>query len=421
MSTRLATNRRRATPHRRCGDPSATTVKSVRSIASRGVRLKSFVRYLLVFACLLLPRVAHADELRVVSWNVWGVPYVTPSTDARIDAIADAVAPLEVDVLALQEVWEPEHGERLRERLAAIGLTHTIHWIDEDRREQSGLMIASRWPIEELAFERFAMGGDPLVPWHVDYMADKGVALVRVDAPGRSFVLANTHLQAVYGGFEYTPIRIGQMLQLAALLARVEGPLVVAGDLNTRQEELGFRALVARSGLADAAPGFGIDALLHRGGLRTLGHVRAFDRPLPTREGTMRLSDHDALVVDLGFAPEAPREAGLRDAHVASLRDWTSEGWLRVRDELRAFATVNGADWSRVGGGYRVVGLVALAFVASRWRRRRRRHVLRALAVTALALLYLGFAYGPSEASVFERLLRETTLEASVPAVASAT
>lgn len=394
----------------------------MRSIATRGVRLQRQVRHLLIFAWLVVPRVAHADELRVVSWNVWGVPYVTPSVDARIDAVADAVAPLRVDVLALQEVWEPEHGERLRERLAAIGLTHTIHWIDEDRGEQSGLMIASRWPIEELAFERFAMGGDPLVPWHVDYMADKGVALVRVDAPGRSFVLANTHLQAAYGAFEYTPIRIGQMLQLAALLRRVDGPLVVAGDLNTRQEELGFRALVARTGLVDAAPGFGIDALLHRGGLHALRHHRAFDRALPTRDGAMRLSDHDALVVDLAFAPDAPREAGFRElATRDAMRDWTGASWVRVRDELRAFATVNGADWSRVGGGYRVVGLVALAFVASRWRRRRHRHRLRALALAALALLYLGFAYGPSEASVFERLLRETSLEASVAAVASAT
>ncbi len=388
------------------------------TLFERALPLEPHVRSFLLLACCLLPRVAHADELRVASWNVWGVPYVTPSVDARIDAVADAVAPLQVDVLALQEVWEPEHGERLRERLAAIGLSHTIHWIDEDRGEQSGLMVASRWPIEELAFERFAMGGDPLVPWHVDYMADKGVGLVRVDAPGRSFVLANTHLQAAYGAFEYTPIRVGQMLQLAELLRRVDGPLVVAGDLNTRQEELGFRALVARTGLVDAAPGFGIDALLHRGGLRTLGHLRALDQPLPTRDGAMRLSDHDALVVDLAFAADASRVASFREGFA---HDWTGAGWLRVRDELRAFASANGADWSRLGGGYRVIGLLALAFVVASWRRRRGRFRLRAIGLAAIALLYLGFAYGPSEASVLERLLRETSVEASATVAAAPT
>lgn len=377
----------------------------MRSIATRGVRLQRLVRFLLVFAWLFVPHVAHAEEtVRVVSWNVWGVPYVTPSLDARFDAIAEAVAPLRADVLALQEVWEPEHGTLLRERLAEIGLVHTIHWIDEGRR--SGLFIASRWPLEALAFERFRMGGDPLVPWHVDYMADKGVALVRVNAPGRSFLVANTHLQAAYGAFEYTPIRVGQMLQLAALLDRVEGPLVVAGDLNTRQEELGFRALVARTGLVDAAPGFGIDALLHRGGLVTLGHRRALDDRFPTRDGSMRLSDHDALVVDLAFGPDAPREASFR---AASTRHWLGTGSALVRDELRAFATANGADWSRLGGGYRVVGLLAFAFVVARWRRPRWRRSTRALALAALVLLYLGFAYGPSESGALERLLQEST------------
>ena len=39
-----------------------------------------------ILALLLVPAFAHAqpaEHVRVVSWNVWGVPYVTPHLDAR--------------------------------------------------------------------------------------------------------------------------------------------------------------------------------------------------------------------------------------------------------------------------------------------------------------------------------------------------
>lgn len=353
--------------------------------------MRPLLAILFSLAITLPAGAARADEtVRVVSWNVWGVPYVTPDIDARLAAVADAVAPLQPDVLALQEVWEPEHGDMLRAELAEIGLVHAIHWIGDER--QAGLFVASRWPIEEIAFERFRMGGFPLVPWHVDYLADKGVALVRVHAPTRAFVLADTHLQAAYGAFEYTPIRLGQMLQLAAILDRVEEPLVVAGDLNTTNDELGFRALVARAGLVDAAPGFGIDALLHRGGFTTLSHRRALDHEVALGDVSMRLSDHDALVVELAMTSAAV----------------ASSGWERVRGEVQAFVHARARDAAQLGGAHRLFGLALLALVIARWRRSTRRHSLRVAALTAFTLLYLGFAYGPHERDSLDRLLRET-------------
>lgn len=381
-------------------------------------RVARHLRLVCVFALVFTARPlgsteagrAHADDLspvagtatvarpeargaiRVVSWNVWGVPWVTPDLDARMAEVAPALAELEPDVVALQEVWTPEHGAKIIEALAARGLTHAIHYHDETERQQAGLLVASRWPIEEVAWLPFRTGGMPLVPWHVDYMANKGVSLVRVHAP-RPFILANTHLQAAYGPVRYTVTRLSQALELAMTLDAFDEPVVVAADLNAHDHELPFRALRARARLEDAAPGFGIDAVLHRGGFRTLGHHRALDGDVTLANGaTRRLSDHDALVVDL--APTAR----------VSL---PALAWSDVRGEAAAYVRSAGVLWSGDGSGLRFAGLFLLALVVARWRRRRA--VL--LGLTAAGLLYVGFFYGPNEHGELRRMLDEISAE----------
>ena len=340
---------------------------------------------------------AQADGLRVLTWNVWGVPWVSPDLDARIDAVAPAVAELGPDVVALQEVWEPVHGARLTAAFESAGYPHTLHFVEPGRR--GGLFVASRHPLRDLGYVAFSQGGVPLVPWHVDWMADKGVARVRVDAPGGAFVLANTHLQATYGAFEYTPIRLSQALELAEALDDIEEPVVVAGDVNTRQHELPFRVLRARAGLTDAAPGFGIDALLYRGGLAVREWRRALTERRDLGGGVRRaLSDHPALFVELDRAEPgaAPGSAPL--------------DWDRVREEALGWAASSRVEWDQASWGARLGGLAFVAFVVVLLRRRRRR-VGFALAACAAVLLYLGFVYGPAAHQGLKRTL--TALEAA--------
>src|SRR4051794_33966250 len=69
---------------------------------------------LAVLLLLALSAVAQAEapvKLRVLTWNVWGVPLVSTHLQARMRALPDAIAALEPDVILLQELWQKDHGE----------------------------------------------------------------------------------------------------------------------------------------------------------------------------------------------------------------------------------------------------------------------------------------------------------------------
>lgn len=358
-------------------------LRRLASIASRSPLVRSFAVLLLLAAA----SPAHAQRIRVVSWNVWGVPWVSPDVEARLAAVPEALAELSPDVVALQEVWEPAHGDLLAEGLRAIGLPHVQHVRGAGRK--GGLLVASRWPMDELGFVPFSMGRVGIVPWHVDYMANKGVARFRVHAPGGDFVFVDTHLQASYGG-RYATVRLSQSLELARALDAFTEPVIVAGDFNSRSHELPFRALRAAARLTDATPGFGIDGVLFRGGFRVLERRRALHAPRDLAGGARRrLSDHDAVFVELERAAVAAPPA---------------LDWRRVRAEAQRFAASSRAAWQQASWGARAAALFFVGLVAVFARRRRRRRAALGLALAAGLLLYLGFAYGPSE----ERGMGET-------------
>ena len=70
---------------------------------------------------------AYAEEatLKVLTYNIWGIPIITPARSARVEAIGDAIAELAPDLVTLQEVWLEEDAEALRGALEKIGLVHT--------------------------------------------------------------------------------------------------------------------------------------------------------------------------------------------------------------------------------------------------------------------------------------------------------
>ena len=338
----------------------------------------------MLLPAVLLPGVAHADAtVRVMSWNVWGIPYVSDDVEGRMARIVPAIAEHAPDVVALQEVWEAEHGDRLAADFRAGGWPHVRHFRGEGRK--GGLLIASRHPFRELGYVRFSMGDLPLVPWHVDWMADKGVARVRIDHPRGSFTFANTHLQAAYIGRRgYVTTRLSQAMELARTLAGDAGPLVLAGDINTRTNELGFRALQARARVLDAGIGARVDAIMQRG-FEVRSRAILFDEDRDVNGVAMPLSDHNAVMADL-VATEAP---------APFLR------WSEVRREVEAYLARDTSATKNVGIGVRFVSLVfAGAFAV--WARKRRRRWWRlywkrgaAFSFAAALLLYLGFAYFP--------------------------
>lgn len=258
---------------------------------------------------------APAPTLRVLSFNVWGIWVITPSRQARIAAIGPAVAAFEPDLVALQEVWLDEDAAVLAQAFRAAGLPHTRRF-SSTWPGDSGLMIASRHPISKTEFIEYDEGTHPSVPWHVDWMAGKGIARVRVETPAGPVDFANTHVQANYGGTGgYELVQLAQLLQAGEFLdSPRDVPLVVAGDLNVPCDSYVYRAFSLRAGLTPTDPKCRIDSVSVRAGpdraLRTLRVQDVLTEDFDLEDGARRpLSDHPAVLADLEIT-EAPTIAG---------------------------------------------------------------------------------------------------------------
>ena len=319
---------------------------------------------------------AHARpvELTVVSYNVWGVPMVSPDRGARIAEIARRLAGVDADLIALQELWVPEDADRIGAALADAGLPHQQRFgTSPDKQSESGLFIASRYPIEDARFEAFRVGTTPYIPWHLDWMARKGVALVRVATPAGPLHFANTHLQATYAMGDYTFVQVSQALQVAKMVRATDDsapPLLVVGDLNALPDDLPVRVLATRAGLRHASPSYEIDQVLSRSGTSVRAEVvdskTAFTDPVVFQTGQNRtLSDHPMVVTRYRLDDCEGCGAPLEQGHWGSV---AAEVVTHLRAELQ------GTERFMVFGRVATVALIALLG----WLLfRRRRHATR--------------------------------------------
>ncbi len=173
-------------------------------------------------------------RLRVVTWNVWGLRWISPRRAERIAALAREVAALRPDVVGFQEAFVAKDRATLAEALRPLGLEHTRYY--PSGLAGSGLFLASRYPIESEGFIRFAKNGRPERVDHGDWWAGKGLSLATVTLPGGvRLYLGNTHLHAGYRGNPYLDTRVAQAGQLVPWAQRVRAtgcPALWMGDWN---------------------------------------------------------------------------------------------------------------------------------------------------------------------------------------------
>ncbi len=341
--------------------------------------------------------------LRVLTYNIWGIPIITPARAERVAAIGEALAEIEPDLVALQEVWMERDALALTRALERAGLPH-VRSFATTFPGGSGLLVASRYPIEGAKFRKYSQGQIPHTPWHLDWIAGKGAAVVEVRTPAGPVHFSATHLQAGYGSDEYVPVQLSQMLEASAFLTRLpkrdDVPLILAGDLNADWDALPFRVLAARAGLSPTEDKCGIDAVLYRPGrrvdVRTLGVSKVFESPRDVDGEMIRLSDHGGVLVELALTP---RERPVTMLSIAQDR-WRAvvdessvlilERLRRAEDDLVRHRVFSGTAF-----------FLMIGAVVSRRRYDRLRRALGwtsvVLAVVAAWYLYLGVAYGPSE------------------------
>jgi sphingomyelin phosphodiesterase 2 len=364
-----------------------------------------------------------------------------------MEAIGGRLAPLDLDVMAFQEVWTADTREVLVRAGRAAGLANA--WHTDTTLGGSGLLVLSRLPILDVHFRRFTLRGRPERIAHGDYYGGKGFALIRLKSDLGPFTLINTHLHARHGGdmrHEYRAVRTGQIVDLALKARETRDPIVSAGDFNFQEGQAGYSVLTGLTGFRDAAaeidrrqptvfrenvyralrrkPERRIDYLFVRDGrhlgVTTRSVERVFDEVLDFGGRPASYSNHAGVMADFSIGPPAatpPHRPDHRTIELASRL--LTEGRDDARRRQRSGRALASAG----------VGGAALALCGMRSKSLTRRRFLRqGLQTAGVAALTPGVGFSilseyfvPDELAGFDVLSQRLTqfeVDASDEAIA---
>lgn len=181
--------------------------------------------------------------MKLLTFNTWGLKYVSQRRRERLGAIAHRLEHGDWDVVALQEVWVEDDWVYLdsvcklypHRRYFKLGIV-----------AGPGLAILSRVPISETFLYRFPVNGRPSAFFRGDWLVGKSaaVAVLKTLPP---LAVVNTHMHAPYalsGDAAYEAHRACQawdLAKLAHLLQRGGCCVVQVGDMNLRPGLVPYR------------------------------------------------------------------------------------------------------------------------------------------------------------------------------------
>ncbi|KAI1212715.1 Endonuclease/exonuclease/phosphatase [Annulohypoxylon truncatum] len=191
------------------------------------------------------------EEVNVLTLNCWGIPYVSQARIYRLEEIGRHIvkADPQPHIVGLQECFSRKDFERIQQETRSI-LPYSKQYFAGPLG--TGLVLLSRWPIEETSMTRYPLNGSPTALFHGDWYAGKGVAYARIrygKEPDNVIDIFNTHLHAYYPGNEYVCHRVSQAWELAKLLQdasrRRHGRalVILLGDLNADPTSLPYHIL----------------------------------------------------------------------------------------------------------------------------------------------------------------------------------
>jgi endonuclease/exonuclease/phosphatase family metal-dependent hydrolase len=110
---------------------------------------------------------------------------------ARLPHISPAIRSLNADVVAIQEVYEQKHVDRLLEELGDLYPHHARVDSGGCMKFHNGLMVISKWPIVSFELEPLRK-----VSWLESILATKSNLNVTVDTPMGRVMFVNMHTTA---------------------------------------------------------------------------------------------------------------------------------------------------------------------------------------------------------------------------------
>ncbi len=214
-----------------------------------------------------------------------------------VDALAEGLAALAPDVVALQEVDQGGASGIDHAGAVAAAVGGRSVFAPLAHHGSTGVALVARGELADVEVLRFTSRCGHAPGWRgrlplVD--PDERAALIAtVAVDGCTVHVATAHLHLV------RDVSHAQLEQVVAALAGRSGPKVLAGDLNRRPWWV--RATVAAGGLelvADETPTHPAERPVRR-----IDHVATSDlRVTRTEVVALPISDHRALVVDLALA-----------------------------------------------------------------------------------------------------------------------
>ncbi|EOD46239.1 putative sphingomyelinase family protein [Neofusicoccum parvum UCRNP2] len=200
-------------------------------------------------------------RIRIISLNCWGLKFLAKHRHERLSEIGHqlAAASPPPDIIGLQECWTKQDYESIRDTLREkLGLQYSKFY--HSGIFGGGLVIISRWPIEEASMVRYPLNGRPTAFFRGDWFVGKGVACARIRyGPAKKDVaeVFTTHLHAPYESEpndSYICHRTAQAWEIAKLMrgAAERGHLVIGlGDFNMIPLSLAHRLIEAHSPVRD--------------------------------------------------------------------------------------------------------------------------------------------------------------------------
>lgn len=199
-----------------------------------------------------------------------GLP-IAPHCTERLRAFGDSIFSQRdpPDILLLQEVWARKERLLLQAQARASGY-HYFHYFHHAIGFPvpfgvdgfgTGLFVISKYPIVDSGFHHFSLtGGNAFYLHEADYVASKGVGLVRIKTPRGLVDCYLTHLVSNYtspdepaGVDTYLSSRSGQAYELGKFihLTRKSPLRIVAGDFNSSPESLCVELMTTVHDLTD--------------------------------------------------------------------------------------------------------------------------------------------------------------------------
>jgi endonuclease/exonuclease/phosphatase family metal-dependent hydrolase len=200
-------------------------------------------------------------NLKVLSYNAWQTPAViTADLHLRARHLPEALAQANADVIALQEMWNPELRNRLIRQMQPHGYAHAA--FVEGRRGWvrgyfgNGLLILSRYPlVGEPELQEFSG-----YTYFEEFFVRKGALRVTLQLPtGEQVDVVNTHLGAVrFDGRRAARMHaddqahLAQVRELAAFIKTGTRPTLIAADFNAHFETENYAWWCRELGLSEA-------------------------------------------------------------------------------------------------------------------------------------------------------------------------